>query len=237
MTIVVCDDDKGMLQEVEAFCNMLPYRELRCCTYEKPMALLSDIEEGKLKADAYILDIDMPGLSGIEIKNQLIEKGNLKSVIFLTSHMEMMQDAFGRNVVAFLAKNNWEERLRQELDRVYAECNTCISLDVEGKAVELQVRDIISINAADYYSRVLCSGNPGDGWLVKKTLKAWETELPGEVMYRISRHAILNMENIERYEGRTITMVNGDVYTIPKGRIKKFREVYFTYMKGYGRIL
>lgn len=237
MTVVVCDDDKGMLQEVEAFCNMLPYRELRCCTYEKPMALLFDIEEGKIEADAYILDIDMPELSGIEIKNQLIEKGNLKSVIFLTSHMEMMQDAFGRNVVAFLAKNNWEERLRQELDWVYKECNTCISLDVEGKTVELQVRDIISINAADYYSRVLCSGKPGDGWLVKKTLKAWETELPGEVMYRISRHAILNMENIERYEGRTITMMNGDIYTIPKGKIKKFREIYFTYMKEYGRIL
>ncbi len=237
MTVVVCDDDKGMLQEVEAFCNMLPYRELRCCTYEEPMALLSDIEEGKLKADAYILDIDMPELSGIEIKNKLIEKGNLKSVIFLTNHTEMMQDAFGRNVVAFLAKNNWKERLRQELDRVYTECNTCISLDVEGKTVELQVRDIISINAADYYSRVLCSGKPEDGWLVKKTLKAWETELSGEVMYRLSRHAILNMENIERYEGRTITMVNGDVYTIPKGRVKKFREVYFTYMKRYGRIL
>lgn len=237
MTVVVCDDDKGMLQEVEAFCNMLPCRELRCCTYEEPMVLLSDIEEGKLKADAYILDIDMPELSGIEIKNKLIEKGNLKSVIFLTSHMEMMQDAFGRNVVAFIAKDNWKERLTQELDKVYKECNACISVEVEGKTVELQVRDIISINAADYYSRVLCSGKTEDGWLVKKTLKAWETELPGEVMYRISRHAILNMENIERYEGHTITMVNGDVYTIPKGRIKKFREVYFTYMKRYGRIL
>lgn len=237
MTIAICDDDIEMLREMETFCCSLPYKDLHCCTYEKPIVLLSDIKTKTMHADAYILDIDMPELSGIEIKNVLAASGETSAVIFLTSHMEMMQDAFGRNVVAFLSKDNWRERLTRELDRIYADINKCITIEHAQGMMTIQFKDIISINAADYYSRLQYCGQSGDGVLVKRTLKAWEKELPEDVMYRISRHAIINMENIERYEGTTVRMVNGDTYRLPKGTIKKFRKVYFAYIRKHERIL
>lgn len=237
MTIVICDDDGGMLQQMKACCLALPFKDLNCCTYENPLALLADIKAKTMRADAFILDIDMPGLSGIEIKNALAASGETSAVIFLTSHMEMMQEAFGRNVVAFLSKNNWRERLQRELERIYEDLNKCITIECAEKMITIPLKDILSINADDYYSRLRCFGRDGDGLLVKKALKAWEKELTGASMYRLSRHVIINMENIERYDGHSVTMVNGDIYSIPKGTIKKFREAYFAYMKKHERIL
>lgn len=237
MTIVICDDDVEVLRRLEEYCRSLPYEDLLCYTYENSMELLSDIEAKTRRVDAYILDIDMPDLSGIAIKDMLVKSGNTSAVIFLTSHMEVMQEAFGRNVVAFLSKDNWMKRLQRELDRIYRELHKCITVEHTEGIVTIQCKDIISINAADYYSRVCYCGQSGEGLLVKKTLKAWEKELPEQEMYRISRHVILNMENIERYEGRAVTMVNGDTYRLPKGTVKKFKEVYFKYVMNHERIL
>lgn len=237
MTIVICDDDIEMLQQLEAYCRSLPFQDLKCYTYENPLILLADIKAKELQVNVFILDIDMPKLSGIEIKNALAAKGETSAVIFLTSHMEMMQEAFGRNVVAFLSKDNWKERLRQELDQMDADLHKCITIEHANAVITIPFKDIISINGADYYSRLLYSGQSGEGLLIKKTLKAWEKEFSGDGLYRISRHTILNMGNIERYEGDIVTMVNGNTYRLPKGTIRKFKEAYFAYMRKHERIL
>ncbi len=237
MTIVICDDDIGMLRQLEADCCSLPFKNLKCYTYENPLTLLAEIQAKVMRVDAYILDIDMPKLSGIEIKNALAANGETSAVIFLTSHMEMMQEAFGRNVIAFLSKDNWRERLHRELNQIYAESQRSITVEHAEGVITISCKDIISINAADYYSKVRYCGQSGEGLLVKKPLKAWEKELPVEGLYRISRQVILNMEHIERYERHFVTMTNGDVYSIPKGAVKKFKEAYFAYMRKHERIL
>lgn len=47
------------------------------------------------------LDIEMPEVSGLEFQKQLQRNKMDIDIIYLTSHSEMMQEAFGRNVVAF----------------------------------------------------------------------------------------------------------------------------------------
>lgn len=57
------------------------------------------------------LDIEMGKISGIEVKDQLLEKNCETQIVFLTSHSECMKEAFGRNVVGFIEKKNITDEL------------------------------------------------------------------------------------------------------------------------------
>ena len=61
--------------------------------------------------DLILLDIEMPGISGMEIPQQL--KGFLPNVriIFVTSHTEYAIDAFELSIFRYVPKNNLEVKL------------------------------------------------------------------------------------------------------------------------------
>ena len=67
--------------------------------------LLRDCISGTLgRVDLLLLDIEMGDIDGITIKNRLGKQGNVKNILFVTNHAEVMQEAFGINVVGFLNK-------------------------------------------------------------------------------------------------------------------------------------
>lgn len=53
-----------------------------------------------------VLDVQMPGLSGLEVQEQLIHIGNRLPVIFITAHDDLAarERALGLGAVAFLRK-------------------------------------------------------------------------------------------------------------------------------------
>ena len=74
------------------------------------IAICDDVIEDFLNAPdssqfhLLFLDIEMKGLTGIELKT-LLEKTNPSIfIVFTTTHEEMMPEAFGRNVISFLTK-------------------------------------------------------------------------------------------------------------------------------------
>lgn len=237
MKIVICDDDIYMLNMLEKYCKQLPFEDLRCLTYQSSTELLSQIEENTIEPDVYLLDIEMPEVSGIDIKDALVAKGNTSPIIFFTNHDEMMQHAFGRNVVAFISKGDWRECLGQQLAKIQKEMNDYLVVEHTEGVATIRLNDIVSINAENYYSKVIYKGY-NKGILVRKTLKAWELELQQQCMYRVSRYVIINMENIKLLDGNGINMIDGNTYYLPKGKVRKFYIAFSKYRseRRYGRM-
>ena len=65
------------------------------------------------------LDIDMPGLKGIDLARQLKEKENAPAIIFITAHEEFAVDAFCVNALDYLLKPINPKRLDQALKKVF----------------------------------------------------------------------------------------------------------------------
>lgn len=57
--------------------------------------------------DILILDIEMPEMSGIEVKKRLERIRNHTLILYVTGHVEFMQEAFGTYVFGFVEKNIW----------------------------------------------------------------------------------------------------------------------------------
>ena len=78
------------------------------------------LRSGRLDdTECLILDVRMPGMGGIELQRHLSAAGHKIPVIFITAHgdEQTRAQAFGANVVDFLAKPFSDEALLAAIDR------------------------------------------------------------------------------------------------------------------------
>lgn len=107
--IAICDDEERAVALHEKIVkNSLQAQGIgyKITTYTQSRSLLYDITDDRFFYDLILLDIEMPGISGMEIPQQI--KGFLPNVriIFVTSHTEYAIDAFELSIFRYVPKNN-----------------------------------------------------------------------------------------------------------------------------------
>lgn len=69
------------------------------------------------RIDAIFLDINMPGLSGLELAGVLAKYASPPAIVFVTAHDDKAVDAFEVGAVDYLLKPLREQRLTQAVER------------------------------------------------------------------------------------------------------------------------
>lgn len=92
VSFIICDDNRKVNQDINAVVektmmkNKIPYRKISFLDYD---AQFMKIIDEKLPNKIYILDIEAPSASGIDIVRKIREKDFNSIIIFLTSHDEL----------------------------------------------------------------------------------------------------------------------------------------------------
>ena len=108
VNVLVCDDQPEVVEQTKEL--LLRYED----QFGHAMCILgvtSYDEAESFDADLLFLDIEMPGKSGLVIRDELEKKNADSLIIFVTSHSETVWEAFGRNVIGFFEKPMDYERL------------------------------------------------------------------------------------------------------------------------------
>jgi len=159
--------------------------------------------------DVVLLDIRMPGMSGIETAHHLNTLENAPAVVFTTAYDEYAIDAFEAQAIGYVLKPVRRERLERALehagklsgstlDRVAGDSrltvprkNVCAR--VHGELKLIPVADILSFHADQKYVRV----HHRDGQdLIDDSLKTLEREF-ADSFVRIHRSALVAVGQIE----------------------------------------
>lgn len=116
MQIAVCDDDETMQEilqrKIENICGETGTAcQVRC--YASGEALLSACE----KPDLLFLDIQMPGIDGMDVAEELRRRQWDTILIFVTALPEYVYDAFDVGAFHYLVKPFRDEKLRTVLIR------------------------------------------------------------------------------------------------------------------------
>ena len=210
MKICICDDVESELLMLETLCReYLRKRKLEAevvCTQDSSIPT-----EGSF--DLLILDIEMPGSSGIDIKNTLFGKER-PLILFATSYEENVLDAFGHNVIGFMKKPVSQADFDFYADQTF-------HLLTAGKMVELargrvaSSEDIVMLATdAGYTKAVLADGTIVGG--IDKTLSAWEAELSDVFFIRASSAYLINCKYVETFEGSVIKLKSGEAIKASK---------------------
>jgi FixJ family two-component response regulator len=100
-TIVVVDDDYGMRQ---ALARVLGAAGFHAVTFPSAEELLDSGEA--VDAACLVLDIQLPGLSGLDLRRRIVGAGGAAPVIFITAHDRpgLEAEATSLGAAAFLTK-------------------------------------------------------------------------------------------------------------------------------------
>jgi two-component system, LytTR family, response regulator LytT len=150
--------------------------------------------------DVVFLDIDMPGLSGMQLAETLGELDRPPAIVFVTAYSEHAVKAFEVSAVDYLVKPVEVARLRQAIERLTppepAEATARVDrvpVEKAGKKLLLPVEDIFYVMAKDDYSYLFTDG---ERFLSTLSLASLETRLASRGFFRVHRRFLVNLSQI-----------------------------------------
>ncbi len=224
LSIGICDDDELILTTMRTICqHYLSEIKLDMClhTYNSCKALLASSEIRTM--DILFLDIEIDTLhSGIDVKNFMQLRHSNCLIVFITSHNELMHEAFGKNVCGFIQK----PIDKQEVTKKLAELIKITTADDQ----------ILYIKAEGNYHRIYYLN--GESILNTGNIKEIENSLDNSVFFRCHKSYIINMVYITYYNSRnsTVTMENGEVIQISRRKVASFKKAYANFSIRYYRL-
>lgn len=235
LRVLVCDDELMARKRIARIVSELSGIEavLECASGEEVLAVLS-----REDVDVAILDIHMPGLSGLETTAKMPEERPY--VVFLTAHPEHALEAFDVGAVDYVMKPADEARIERAMARARAFLDGPPRTPGEGQEAALRrlavpTKQGVVLVSPDEISHAVFDGalvtvHAGDKRLLTDhTLQELEDRLPKATFERVHRRALLNLEAVVRLEplptgGYTAHVAGGSTVEVSRQSARKLRR-------------
>ena len=229
----ICDDDNAVAEILLGLMKQYS-AELDCTAFGDPLILQSTVCGGQ-KFDIYILDIVMPGLTGVDLAREIHRIHEDGIIIFLTSSDEFHKSAFEVEALQYLDKPVVKEKLYRTLDRAlqYIGENESKLLTVQTKdgVNTLDVNQIIYVESFRHTLTFHLDGGSSVQTLDSSlSLEKLTKELRFPPFCVPYRGFIINMNHVDCMQKFRFSMSTGDVIPIPQKHFSKVRQQYSDYM-------
>lgn len=225
--IAVCDDNFIFVNEVKQICEEYFASKNENCHVECFSCGEEVLHAVDLAWDVLFLDIEMGKISGIEVKDQLLENNCETQIVFLTSHNECMKEAFGRNVVGFIEKKNITDELSVILKKIYRDILRGERIwSVKGNRIVLD--DIYYIHAEGSYVIVITKE---ERLLIRESLSECEKQLETKGFMRVHRSVLIHLKYVSGVTESYVEIGNREKLRISRGMCRKIKAKYMEYIR------
>lgn len=215
--IIICDDsveDAAFLSELTARWSKHNGHTLYLETVNSAEAFLFRYEEDKT-CDILLLDVEMPGKSGVELAKEIRKTNDAIQIVFVTGYSDYIAEGYEVSALHYLMKPVNEEKFFSVLDRAVSKIKSrekSILLECAGETVRVPLHAIRYIDVRQNYVTV----HAREDYTVKKTLGAMEKELDNR-FFRAGRSLLLNLGYIRRVSKTDVYLEDGTVLQLPRG--------------------
>ena len=233
LKIAVCDDSRELLEKVEEI--VLEYETMQkvpitvhTCTNADE--LLCSMK--KTDFDLLILDIIMPGFTGMQAAHEIRKFNEEIKIIFLTSSREFAIESYAVDAYYYLLKPISRETLFPLLDKVIAQINSrqesCVIYSPMG-IVRLPFEKIECLEI--YNKHLVFHLSDGSRKETRGSLSDYESLfLSRKEFLKIHRSYLLNMDYIQSMEAGEITTYSGKRFPVSRLLVKNIKAQYMNYM-------
>ncbi len=227
LRVAICDDEK-ILMEIEEITGGFFRRnciDSKITTYQSSENLQYDLQDG-IVYDLFLLDIEMPGIHGMELAKEIRERIPYAKIIFITSHPEYAITAYEYSVFRYIQKTMLHEKLFLALEdyyRLYAlEMKEYYMIEIKNYLEKIPYRSIFYILKEGKYSVLYLEGERTVS--VRKPLKQVFEALSQEYFYFADRGCIINLANVVGMDTGKILFPGQQNVTINKANWIEFKE-------------
>jgi two-component system, LytTR family, response regulator len=241
-TCLIIDDEKLARDLVREYLLMIPDLELlgECSKGTEAVEQINN-----LKPDLIFLDVQMPGMNGFEVLEEIEHQPN---VIFITAYDQHAIKAFEKNAVDYLLKPLDEDRLRTAVLRAQkrkgqdqsnvdglmeslrperkSSYDTHIFVQKSEKLFNLAVDDILFLEASGDYTVITTKS---DQYVSSSGIGRLEELLIPDIFFRVHRSTIINIHHLKEIEkhfngGMIAKMHNGKTFPVSRTYAKMIRR-------------
>jgi two-component system response regulator AlgR len=214
LNILIIDDEQPARDRLRRLLSGMPRFEVAGEAASSAEAL-ERIRE--LSPDILLLDISMPGMSGMALARVLREGSASPAIIFCTAYQDQALNAFEVEAVDYLVKPVRAERLEKSLDKarrflgkedVHGE-DHYVRSTVGGKVVLTPIHRVICMISEDKYTTVI---HEKGSTVIDESLMELEQKFP-VLFFRVHRNALVSRKHLRGLartrDGQTQVLLSG----------------------------
>ena len=226
-TIAVCDDEQEQIEKlVSAIASWS--RQAGCVcdtrTFTSAEAFLFAYEEDK-SYDILLLDVEMKGISGIELAKRIRSDNNRVEIIFITSHFEFVGEGYEVDALHYLIKPVAEAKLMEVLSKAAAKLAVeppFVIISCEGETVKLYESEILYIESFLHYISIHTRQRE---FRIKESISAFEGKLSGD-FFRVHRSYLVSLKAITRISRTAVTVDGGIDIPVARGKYDDINHAF-----------
>ncbi|MGI6254400.1 MAG: LytR/AlgR family response regulator transcription factor [Acutalibacter sp.] len=216
--IAVCDDqqeDRQLVQELALEWAKSRGFDVEVRQFSSGDAFLFQYTEDKAW-DILLLDVEMPGCSGVELAKQVRRKNKLTQIVFVTGYSDYIAEGYDVSALHYLLKPVNREKLFSVLNRAVERLKRdgrSLLLELPEELVRVPLYQVEYLEVRQNYVTVHTAET---AYTVKKTLTAMERELDDR-FFRVGRSFILNLSKVQKVTKREAVLLSGETVPLPRG--------------------
>ena len=233
LKIAVCDYDNGELSHVTALLQQYQARNrlaVRIDAFLSAMELMDALRTTNYQL--LLLDILMPGFTGIQAAREIRTFDSETKIVFLTSSPEFAVESYGVDAFYYLLKPIREDDLFPVLDRLlqqFRRAEDTLLLTMPSGVLRLPYSriEVLEVNS----ERLLFYLNDGSVREIPGTLTQYEPQLLARREFvKVHRSYLVNMDDIQHLKGTELITYSGVRVPISRLLSNQVRKDYMDFL-------
>lgn len=227
--IGVCDDDPKQLEVLAEMAEAWGVQSGNRVTlrgFPSGEAFLFAYEENRAY-DILLLDVEMPGISGIDLARTLRKDNPRVEIVFITSHFEFAGEGYEVDALHYLVKPLSPGKLAQVLDKAAARLAAeppALVVSCQGETVKLPEPGIFYLESL-LHETVIHTAK--EEYRTKETLTALEEKLSPD-FYRAHRSYLVSLKHIARITRKAVCLDNGVEIPLARGKYDDINRAFIS---------
>lgn len=225
--IAICDDEQNQIEHISSLVTEWGIESGNVCeihTFFSAEAFLFEYAEEKTY-DILLLDVEMKGISGIDLARQIRSDNSRVEIVFITSHFEFFGEGYEVDALHYLVKPISVKKLFSVLSKAAEKLSiepTSLVITCNNETVKLYESDILYIEAFLHYIAIYT--NKGE-YKIKESISAFSDKLSDD-FYRIHRSYLVSLKHIVRISRTRIWTDNGIELPLARGKYDDINRAF-----------
>lgn len=234
MNIAICDDNPKIIGQIETLLLSFFEHDLNQFNYEAFLSgesLVDHLTKEESSFQIYLLDVEMKSLDGFEVARFIRERDQQAIIIFITSHVEWMPEAFEVNAFHYLIKPINELKVKQVLTKAMEQLSLrkmILQFTIQKKVYTVYLGEV------EYFEsmkrKMIIHLKNGEEYEYYGTMKEVIDKVSTQLFTQVHHSFVVNMDYVQMKSGETIVLQSGREIAITKKFHQSFQSAYRKYV-------
>lgn len=213
--IAVCDDDRAQSEYIRSLVASWAAdtnTAVSIVSFASAEALLF---EDYNDYTVFLLDIELPGISGIELAKTIRAHNETAVIVFITGYADYIAEGYDVSALHYLMKPLDSQKLFAVLDKAVhtlAHSEVCLTVETMGETHRVPLREIRFLEVRGNYVTI----HAKEDITIKKTLAELQTQLDDRFA-RTGRSFLVNVGYIRKITKTDVLLSGGENVPLSRG--------------------